>query len=224
MGAFPDNPIIDNFDRANENPFSASGNWESGFQTADTLAFLALNSNQVLRIADGGVYSSVRWRAQFPANQEAYMTNPIQIFSTYPGMQIILRSTGTGGSHNCYTVESYSNASPSTAIRISKIVGGTATALKTVTGLSAWVNSSRIAARVIGSTISVYRDVSGTSAGWSFITSYVDTAITGPGSVGFRVWATSDDGLAARWDNFGGGQASEDLTPPFIHTGRGSAW
>lgn len=72
----PSTPVLDDFNRPNENPLSDGGNWTGPFAT-NAGDVMAVVSNQVIT-ATGIVSCSSYWQAtSFAQDQEAYLTLPV---------------------------------------------------------------------------------------------------------------------------------------------------
>lgn len=73
---FPQTPILDDFNRANEDPLDGGGNWPTGI--GNTIFQCTLNSNSVSSQSNADTVASRRWTAgletPYGSSQEVYCT------------------------------------------------------------------------------------------------------------------------------------------------------
>lgn len=189
--AFPTTPVLDNFNRANENPLSGGGNWLGPLFGSGPQLLLA--SNQV-DTAVSEQRGSSYWSASFAADQEVYCDVP----AIEQVVGLSFRQVNTGGAtRSGYHVEVVSLSGPGN-ILVSRTDNDSDTALGV--SMSANLNASDgIGVSIVGSTISVYTKISGT---WSLLGTRTDSTYTSGGVVGID---TSTFGPSGQIDNFGGG-------------------
>lgn len=185
--AAPSTPILDNFNRADENP--AVG-WTADVSAGGYANFQVL-SNQMAPAA--GAFSSAYWNATaFGSDQECYLTVPTLGAATYTS--ILARIQNPGASVSFYEF----SWDAGNSYLLKAVAGGARTQLGGSLGVvisagdKVWLN-------VTGSTITSYRFTGGA---WAVMdVPRTDTAITGAGYVG--AWVQND--TAVRLDDFGGG-------------------
>ncbi len=213
-GTFPITSILDNFNRANENPL-ANGTWTcpmiGGF------ANLQIVSNQV--DSSGGGDGSCYWSAaSFGADAEAYVT-----ISTLPSapdcVTLMARTSGensssfngyqavycavSGANNDTFTLRRWLNAS----------------FVAIASGIQEASAGDSIGIEVIGTTVRMlYKPAAGS---WTQILSTTNSEVSGSGHVGLSV-----NGQTARVDDFGGGTYTGagvvimSSSTPAIATGR----
>lgn len=179
---FPATPVLDNFNRANSS--NPGANWlgaNSGYRV--NASTLEIRANAV---------SPKLWATALGANQEAFFTFT-DVSALASGQALVLRSSAAGDS----LIKVVYNRSTS---RVSVVtVGSGATTVSLPTPVT-FVNGDTFGARVIGSTVTAYRN--GTAIGATGLGSW-----SGAGT-NVGVWfagTTNTSSGNARIDNFGGG-------------------
>ena len=184
-GAFGDQAILDNFNRADG---GLGSNWTMGYYGGDTLS---IASNQAY---SGGGYRENRWNPATYGTPENYIT-----IATLPasGEQVYLdvRIANPGATTlDCYEVV-YTNAATDTA-QIYRVDNGTATQLGSTINQN-FSAGDGLGLSATGSTIEAWRRSSGT---WSLLGSRTDSTYSAAGYLGI-----GSGGTTARLDDFGGG-------------------
>lgn len=211
--AFPTTPVLDSFNRADENPLG-NGTW-----TAPALG--DSGSPQVLSnqcAPDGAVanYNAAVWSSAFGADQEAYFTLAVKGTGT---TFVYLASRMT--SETLLTWAGYTLQIPTgtnSVWTLNKVVAGWSTIIGTTATQLVSAGDS-VGCSIVGTTFTMqYKAAAGS---WTALNTVTNTAISGSGKIGFE-W----DGLdaARRLDDFGGGNFIERTLPfnaiPFIPHGK----
>lgn len=182
--AFGDSAIVDNFNRADEEPVTNWTDLDNGFQLISSTVKGDTNAQNN--------YAS--WNTQYGPDCECYIT--------------CVEDPGGGGTSLWLRMDSqdvdrdvwdgyrvWVDGGASTA-QISRIDNGAATAL----GTAATYNiaaGDRIGLEIIGSTITVYKDTGG---GWASVTSETDATYSNIGYTAIGLFSNNID-----WDDFGAG-------------------
>lgn len=200
----PSTPILDNFNRADENPLSQGGNWSSA--GVDGGAALILSNSQV----SGNGRSSHRV-AQTSEPMEAYATisagpATLQALTVF----IALNDVGTSA-WDGYGLRVINVFSTDEQYRIRKIVDGVET---NIPG-GGWDEpfsgaGERLLLRKEGDMLEAWKSNAG-SGTWTLKASVTDSSYSS-GRIGLRVTAQSGGGAA--WDDFGGGGIVTGGGPP----------
>lgn len=192
--AFPTTGILDNFNRADENPLATSSSgpaWSSG-DIWGFFARLKLVSNQCTPIFASGVQNS-QYIGSYGPDSEAYVT-----FATAPAGSgdngVWLRMVTPGGNQNGYFVSYVPSASGVKAYRCDT---GTLTQLGATFSQTVSNGDSLGADMVSTSLTSYYKSGAGS---WSTLGSRTDGTYSAAGAVGLDMFDAS-----AVADNFGGG-------------------
>lgn len=193
---FPTTPILDTFNRADENPLA--GIWTTF--TGVGLSPLKVVSNQVLATGANGTWNG-EFVGQDFSDVEAYVTLPT---STAVASEIFLkvRLLSTGGSftsipdpgHDCYQLLVRGN---SATWALYRVTNGSAVAIATFTGVTP-ASGHKIGVRCVGPVIEAWGD---SGAGWVFRGQATDATWT-HGAIGLIF---GDAVSALRGDDFGGG-------------------
>lgn len=181
--AFPTTPVLDDFNRANENPLS-NGTW-AGNIFGDTAA-CKLDTNEATAAAP---FASSRWSAAtFGPDIEVY--TDIELLSQNTG--VIWRVTNPGASVNGYEAIYFPAES---VVRVYKIVSGVETQIGADIAQAFSVGDG-LGAAMAGTGITIYRRSSGV---WGSIATRTDGTNTTAGYLAVAI----DTGTYI--DNFGGG-------------------
>lgn len=186
--AFVGPALLDDFNRADENPLSGGGNWAEVSASSGNLRII---SNEVA--CSVSTTSDAYWTpAVFGADCEAYCTIVTKPSTNGDGVEIIARAGDVGASTwDGYTFYMATQAGTDTW-ELRRFIAGSVTAL--TSGTREITNGEKIGIRCIGSRIEgwVY------SAGaWTRITYTTDTTFHCPGYVAMR-----GRGTAFRLDDF----------------------
>ena len=203
--AFPANGVLDDFNRANENPL-ANGNWTIGVLSTDV--DLQINTNTMALTSDPATRNSAYWSAsQFGPDAEAYITGDVmdqsQTASThYVEVCVRLASPDTAG------VDGYCArfSDIGDTIRIFRLDNGTFTQLGADIS-QAITNSDSVGLSAVGSTLEVWQKAvagSWTSRGTRTDSTYSAAGYISVGGVGFSG--------NTPYDNFGGGTIAAAAT------------
>lgn len=188
---FPSTPILDNFNRANENPLNST-NWFSGF---DGDSPLKLVSNHVTVPGTSGLWGSAAWKTVNPGNSEAYV-------------DLVQESTGSGYGMLWVALQTLSTTADVIGYQLEMDNGagwwlyrwddeGNQETLIDAYSQQGFRNGDSAGLRVKDGTISVWRKPAG--GAWGMLDSIADSTYTG-GYIGLELtWN------AQIWDNFGGG-------------------
>lgn len=190
---FPVNGVLDNFNRANENP--ATG-W--------TIALSGLSNIQVIsnRAQHGGGTAYAAWSAgTFAADQGAYIEMPVAPVGL-EAVGILLRWNNLNtGTETGYMVQQ---------------LGAVVRAYRIDTGISFTqlgsdisytpTNGDSFGGKIVGSTITIYTCASGAGCGvsgpgWTVLDTRSDATYSNAGYIGVH----SNTGTPPAMDNFGGG-------------------
>lgn len=188
--AFPSAGVLDNFDRADENPLSGGGAWTTlGGRTA-----LKLTSNFVVANAA----FSTSYRGSY-TNPEVYVQCGTLEFAK--DHELLARLTDTVSPIQNATKTGYALAFKRTTYRLLKYVGGAA---HTVSAETSWASGDLatndwVGFRVNGTTLEVW--VRRGTGAWVREYQTTDATVTGAGAIGL-----SSESLTSAFDNFGGGE------------------
>jgi hypothetical protein len=191
--SFPTTPVLDNFNRANENPLSGGGNWSGSPWDSGTATLPKLQSNAV-EDATASYIASSWWTAISAADVEVYV-DMLGVTSAY-NVLVGCRITGSNPTANCYR-GGYFPGIP--AMRIHKLISGAVTQVQSLSPPVFSVGDS-VGLSVIGTTLTLHYQH---SAVWTDMTPITDSSVTGAGFIGLSVYHNLTTGTTA--DNFGGG-------------------
>jgi len=206
----PTTPILDDFNRADENPLSGGGNWAQVGAPCAVLGGggpLALVSNEATRIGFIGCHSY--WTTSFNADQESYARISAFVPTGETELSLYARMTDPGVANGS---DGYAFHLQATTWRLTEFTNGVCTTL--VSG--PWPLSGgllpliHVDAAALNFTVGIYlwlRCEGTTIAGYTTdllgsvqVFSVTDSAHNNAGNIGIRVRA---DAMA--WDDFGGG-------------------
>jgi Concanavalin A-like lectin/glucanases superfamily len=177
-------PVLDSFNRANEDPLSGGGNWANVITGAS--GRLKLVSNQVARGGGNGAY----WTPQTLTDCEAYAILAVLPTSDDAGVLARIQDVSSGVTYDGYMAV----AGPSN-IRLYRVTDGNTEVQLGAVNVS-WTAGDQIGIRCIGTKIEAWAYQSGV---WSKKISATDTAYAS-GALGLY-----ESDLTARLDDFGGG-------------------
>ena len=199
---FPNTPILDTFDRANEGP-PLSASWD--YPTTSLNAGVMVLDTNVIK-GNGVNDNDAYWKTSYGPDCEAYVTLVTwPIADANPGsVWLNLRSTsvgagGTGGaSINTYEVN-ISSVGTATTLIVYQGLAGTYTTLSTQAIGSGIVSGDILGARIVGATIQAY--INGQPVGNPVQSStHIAAGVIGIGCGSSAI---------GRFDNFGGGTYAE---------------
>lgn len=147
--AFPTTIVLENCNRANESPISNGGKWSGPLFPGDNQ--LNLLSNQINRTTSGG---DSYWNTSFPADQECYVT-ALDVTATYYQIWVRINSPNNAAL-NGYIVQ-FKTATG--VINVQRVDNSSTFVTLTPddTGIT-FVNKDQLGVRIVGSTISVFRN------------------------------------------------------------------
>lgn len=182
--AYPTTAVLDDFNRANENPL-ANGTWAGTIFSSGNAC--KLDTNQATA---AGAFANSRWSVgTFGANCEVYLD--LALLGDTVG--ILWRITNMGASVHGYEAFYYPAES---VVRIYRI-DDESTEVQLGADISqAYSVGDGLGIDMVGNTITLYRRASGV---WSSVTTRSDSTYTGAGYIGFGV------NIGGYADNFGGG-------------------
>jgi peptidoglycan/xylan/chitin deacetylase (PgdA/CDA1 family) len=188
-------PILDNFNRANENPLSGGGNWSALSSGGAQLLNNAVASN-------GTGTSTSGWKTSYNGDVEARTT--VLISTNNAGVMTHVSLNGTG-QLNGYLWQWQGGNSPAT-FALYRADANVFTTLATFDGFLL-DPGDQLALQVIGSSVQgwVYH-----LGSWQQVASAIDTTYR-TGKLGLRVRGTT-----AIADDFGGGQVQTQAHPPTV--------
>lgn len=168
--------LLDDFNRANENPLSGGGNWTSVVEQTDS-GGLQLSSNVVAKTGSGTTWSESYWNAaSFGPNTE--ITAKINSISASDAFGLWVRLTNPGlSTMNGYLADfDFNNGN----LTLYRCVSGAFTQLAASTGISTYSAGDIIGFSAIGTTLTATRN-------GSTIKTLTDSTITGAGKVGLGI-------------------------------------
>jgi hypothetical protein len=191
--AFPTTGILDNFNRANEDPLG-NGNWTCPLRSGDNN--LRVLSNLVALPSAGIQTGNCYWSAaDFGPDTEVFLT-----ISTKPAnsecLALVARISGAGSSISGYWGEFCSSAGTDTW-DLYRVDSGVFTHLGTQ-GTAELTNGDKVGLEVIGNNIKLYYKPAAGS--WTLKTSASDSTYPAAGKIGINI-----EQVTARGDDFGGG-------------------
>lgn len=192
--------LLDDFNRANENPLSGGGNWAK-LNSADGTD-LQLISNAVA--SNAATTGSRYWTpSTFGPNVEAYFTITVKPANT-EAVFVLARLQGVGGSNTWdgYQVRATAAAGTDT-IAIISVTNNTGTQLASVD--QEFAVGDKIGIRCLGTAIEGWYNTGGT---WTRVVEIEDSTYSAAGNVGMRASAT-----ATRIDDFFAGTVLEAKAP-----------
>lgn len=202
--AFPDTPILDDFNRANESPL---GRWWSASPVYNTVGLARVVSNQCQAVS-GDAHPA--WALSYPPNQQCYVTIANWPASSY--LQVACRGTrwnSAGFNNDYYSVRATQS---SNAFALFKTVNDSDTQLATTT--LAMAAGDAIGISTVDTTIQAYHKPA--AGAWTLIHEVTDSALSGGGQIGVLF-------LNATLDDFGGGAIPIAAGTPTDITGKGRA-
>lgn len=188
--AFPITSLLDNFNRANENPIATgwSGPWRHENTNQQQL------SGNGLWYTSSGLTNSSYWDLDtFGPDCEAWIDVSSLAASQFPGVGVRITSPGASWAGYSLTVEGPNSVS---TWRISSRDGTTLTNIATQ-GSVDFTSGQAIGLEAIGTTITAYKKIGGV---WTNVVSVVDSTAAGAGYIG-----ASHSNYTNALDNFGGG-------------------
>jgi hypothetical protein len=183
-GAFPTTGLLDQFNRANEDPVTG---W-TGFRSEPVGKIVS----QQLVVSNVLTGATQYFGASTYTDCECYFT---MVTAPTTDCSLYVRiDGGDGDSLNGYRVI-YSVAA--STVKIQKYVAGTRSDLATISSVT-FANGDSFGISIVSTTIRAYKKTSGT---WAELGNVVDSTFTSAGYIGMR------GGADATWvfDNFGGG-------------------
>ena len=198
--AFPDNGVLDDFNRANDATPPPGDNWTTtiGFAT-DTCGF-NLNANAIRFNVTDTFWCSMYWNpATFGPDAEVFLELPSTAAISGGGQQIQLFVRGVVGAVDTFDGYTFQFFPPGSQIFINRVDNGVATQLGAT--ISQGIDAAdAIGGTAIGDQICAWFNNDG--AGWTQLACRTDSTYTGAGRIGLfgAGNATSPFG-----DNFGGG-------------------
>lgn len=186
--------LLDDFERADENPLSGSGNWPANADTGD--GDLILSSNQVTCATIAT--SNMHWHETFGPHCEVFVT-----VATLPGgaknVTLFLRLQNAGTATPSGYVAVFVSATPALLIysRNDDGVGTTLGATEEFT----WTAGDVMGLRMIGNKLQAYQN------GVALGTGRTDSTYAAAGKIGL-----GGNDTTLRLDDFGGGTLASSLT------------
>ena len=193
-GAFPTTSVLDNFNRADENPLG-NGNWSNPWYAG--LNNLKILTNEVTSTGSG--FGSAWWSAStFGPDSECFATIAGQP-TLNQAFNVIVRSVNNNtASLDGYQAHFETGAVDDT-VQIQRI-DDTATTTLGATITQGFINGDAIGVEIIGSTLRAYRKPSGGS--WAQIgTDRTDATYSAAGNIALGI----GDNISGKADDFGGG-------------------
>lgn len=191
--AFPTTSILENANRANEDPLG-NGTWTSpSFGDGHGAKIV---SNQIAPTATG--FSGSLWNTTFTADQEVFWTLVTLANDTF-GL-LATRVTSPGASWTGYELQHPSATNKNTWTLFKNVVGVQST-------LTTWTQAvaagDSVGYSVIGTSITPYYKPA--AGAWGALTpSFTDSSVTGAGQIGLEI---DNLGAARAFDDWGGGAA-----------------
>lgn len=200
---FPSTPILDNFNRANENPLSDGGRWDAGG--------LQVVSNQATSNGPGG--DGCTWRLVYGPDMEVYVT--ITTLLNLHG-DIFSMCNRLDGNGNGYQI-AWTKSLTQDTINIQSIAGFTPT---NIASFNQNVSvGDKIGMRSQRNIISAWYAPVGTGI-WTMLGSAVDNTYNNEGNI--NAFINEAVSSSCTFDNFGGGSTiimRKTLTPNGTRTG-----
>ena len=190
---FPSTPILDNFNRPNENPLNPT-KWFSAFDFDDTPPSEAFEivSNQIVG-NDITEWTSGAWKTPAPGPVEMYVDVVAWNATTRGTLWILQGPLVHEGNTTGYQFVFHPAGGGNWQIR--RIDNGAGSTL--LSGADVFANGDSVGFRAFNGIVSAWRKPAG--GAWAKVGQIADTAYTG-GYIGLE---TSEGGSV--WDNFGGG-------------------
>ena len=186
---FPTTPVLDTFNRTDENPLTTT-TWTATVFAGDVT--LAISSNVA---AGTGTDNGNYWNVKTFQNCEVYTTITTKA-GNGAGPQLYWRTVQHGAGLDGYVMTQRTAAGTDT-LQVLRIDNSSVTQLGATISQEI-TNGDSIGVRMIGPTIEVwYRSGSGA---WTLLTTRSDTTYTAAGNI-----AAGGNGTVWRIDNFGGG-------------------
>lgn len=206
--AFPTTGILDNFNRANENP--AVG-WTADWYNLGNLGIKVV-SNEAVSIAAPTGLCNAYMPAVYGADQEAYGKMPAKPDADNDFIVTVRIQNPDSASLNAYFAQ-LTVRSGTDEVNIWKVVNNVSTLIAGPISQE-FAAGDQLGIEAIGTTITAYRH-NGTS--WASVTSVVNGDVTGTGSVGVA-FNSPISGLGSL-DDFGGGTVvTGTANPTFVPT------
>lgn len=188
---FPTTDLIDNFNRADENPLDGFGGWSSpGFQTYDPCKVLSNIVAPTGALSDGYrnsvTYSAVEVWATIVAKPEDNTLVALTARLTNPG----------GANTDCYALAVFTRTGLDDQVIIVRVDDGIGTTIAEF--IQEITEGDSVGLRAEGGTLETWFKPAVGS--WTFLGNVVDNTYPGPGFIGLDIESTN-----GRWDNFGGG-------------------
>jgi len=202
--AFPTTGILDDFNRADENPL-ANGNWSNPIRSGNAgMRLVSLRAAGHTASADSTSYWSA---ATYGPDSEAWVKIPTLMEDNGGGnVTVFVRITTPGASLNCYMAIARRGTGN---WQLYRCVSGSFVSLGTAA--RSMVAGDGIGLEAIGTAIKVYRFTAGA---WNQtpILSVSDGNVTGSGNVGLGSFSGSSPSVA-RMTPFGGGTVVAGIVP-----------
>jgi hypothetical protein len=194
---FPTTVIIDDFNRADEDPLSNGGKWSLGPGDSPMPTTLRVVSNKCAADAATGDGNAYRNDQNYGPDTDVYVTVSGPDLAVTVTLYLRLANVGVNTSDG-YGVQFLMGSNQVIVYRLDNMVY---TQLGvTVTG-QAFASGDQLGIQMIGSTLKGYRKP--TAGSWTEIVSRTDSTYTTAGKIGLQLAATSD-----RIDDFSGGTAN----------------
>ena len=204
---FPATGILDDFNRADEDPLTDGGNWDSADGYGATSGGpLQLTTNQVRN--DGATFvERSTWGDIFADSMEAWATRTA-VGADDQEMSLVAGATTdrTSATFDCYLAAFGLSAAPTSALTLYSVLNGVMTVIGSAAPPGGAGSKSGI--RVESGIVEVWEYPSG--GPWHLAISVRDTTYSG-GQIGLGIKNTTH-----RWDDFGGGGPTTDTIPPPI--------
>lgn len=200
--AFPVSNVLDNFNRANENPLTTT-NWGASFSpAADPFQVV---TNAATTTSGGQGYCAAYWKTSFTGSIEVYLTiTTVPANGTSVWLDIITNATINSASPNIYQMQ-ISKLAGTDTIKVFRVDAGVGSLLATYNQEVA--NGDSVGLSLAGGVLTAFYK-SGAGA-WTFLGTSNDLTYKGTFNIGFE---TDGEASAPIFDNFGGGNISGILT------------
>lgn len=189
--AFPTAAVVDNFNRADENPLSQSGAWTTGIISGH--AALTVGANQCVG-STASTNSAYRTTIMSGADEECFVTLATHGSNNEFAVYARLANPGAASSVDGYKAQL--SLGGTLQVRIQRVDNDTPTNIATVNQTIDGGDS--VGLECIGSTIAAYFNDDG--AGWASVTSVADATYSAAGYIGLH-----DNNQFNVADDFGGG-------------------
>lgn len=197
--AFPTTGILDNFDRANENPLSDGGNWGD----RNVAGELQLLNNKAQGVTGSTTLNSRYWTAvTFGPDCEAYITVATLPNQDYIRLWLRIQNPGAVGETG-YMMQWQNDAN---GVRIFKETAREAYTALAQDAAARFVVTDQLGFQAIGTSLTVYQN--GTS-----VLNTTDATITDAGNIALGVRSNT-----VTLDDFGGGNVGSGAEAPWLTT------